>query len=170
MVRAVVDQALGVYICTMGDAFNCPRLVHYNISHYHNHFALRSLARWCAATRLLSKRTKEAVELQTAKLPDSAHHALAILFDRGRTRKPRGVTHVGAVPLRCSNCKLFLRAPFQNVVRVDGSNPPFYVGETCCLLPKKRLILKRASIMKLLEVFVLLFHDLNHQGIPIVNL
>ena len=42
--------------------------------------------------------------------------------------------------------------PKQNIVRVDGCAPSYYVGELCCLLPKKRQILQSTSIMKLLEV------------------
>ena len=38
------------------------------------------------------------------------------------------------------------------MVRVDGCVPTFYVGDLCCLLPKKREILQSTSIMKLLEV------------------
>ena len=55
----------------------------------------------------------------------------------------------------CATSVQELRAspdPKQNIVRVDGCAPTFYVGEFCCLLPEKIEILHGTSIMKLLEV------------------
>ena len=151
MVQARTSDALGVFICIMSDAFRVPSLFQNNV--FQNNWALKSLAKWCAVMRLLNRHAKETIDLQVAKLPSSAYYALAsVLYTGPRLKRNKGgVTEIGIVPLRCRSCGL-LRTPKQNIVRVDGCAPTFYVGELCCLLPKKREILESTSIMKLLEV------------------
>ena len=151
MAQAVANNALGVFICTVSDAFNMPFLFQNNV--YQNNWAHRKLARWCAVMRLLNRHSKETVDLQVARLPSSAYYALAsVLHTATRLKRSNGgVTEIGIVPLRCRSCGL-LRTPKQNIVRVDGCAPSYYVGELCCLLPKKRQILQSTSIMKLLEL------------------
>ena len=70
MAQAVANNALGVFICTVSDAFNMPFLFQNNV--YQNNWALRKLARWCAVMRLLNRHSKETVDLQVARLPSSA--------------------------------------------------------------------------------------------------
>ena len=151
MVQTKTNNALGVFICIMSDAFRVPSLFQNNV--FQNNWALKSLAKWCAVMRLLNRHAKETIDLQVAKLPSSAYYALAsVLYTDARLKRSKGgVTEIGIVPLRCRSCGLF-RIPKQNIVRVDGCVPNFYVGELCCLLPKKREILESTSIMKLLEV------------------
>jgi hypothetical protein len=152
MVQARTRSALGVFICIMGDAFNKTSLFRNN-NVFQNSWALRAFAKWCAVMRLLNRHSKEATDLQVAKLPNSVCYALASMLCSGARLKKNygGVTEIGTVPLRCRRCGL-LRTPKQNMVRVEGCEPAFYVGESCCLLPKKREILQSTSIMKLLEV------------------
>ena len=104
--------------------------------------------------RLLNRHAKETIDLQVAKLPSSAYYAFAsVLYTGARLKRSKGgVTEIGIVRLRCRSCGL-LRTPKQNIVRVDGCAPTLYVGEVCCLLPKKRESLQSTSIIKLLEVF-----------------
>ena len=151
MVQARTSDALGVFICIMSDAFRVPSLFQNNV--FQNNWALKSLAKWCAVMRLLNRHSKETMDWQVAKLPSSAHYALAsVLYIGTRLKRSNGgVTEIGIVPLRCRSCGL-LKTPKQNIVRVDGCAPSYYVGELCCLLPKKREILQSTSIMKLLEV------------------
>ena len=152
MVQARTRSALGVFICIMSDAFNKTSLFRNN-NVFQNSWALRAFAKWCAVMRLLNRHSKEATDLQVAKLPNSVCYALASMLCSGARLKKNygGVTEIGTVPLRCRSCGL-LRTPKQNMVRVEGCEPAFYVGESCCLLPKKREILQSTSIMKLLEV------------------
>ena len=101
--------------------------------------------------RLVNRHSKETIDLQVAKLPSSAYYALAsVLYTGARPKRNKGgVAEIGIVPLWCRSCGL-LRTQKQNMVRVDGCVPTFYVGELCCLLPNKREILQTTSIMKLL--------------------
>ena len=151
MVYARANNALGVFICTMSDAFNMPPLFRNNV--FQNHWALRAFAKWCAVLRLLNRHSKDAIDLQVARLPNSAFYALASMLCSGAMleKNKGGVTEIGIVPLRCRSCGL-LRTPKQNMVRVESCVPAFYVGVLCCLLPKKHEIVQSASIMKLLEM------------------
>ena len=151
MVQARSNNALGVFISIMSDAFNMPFLFQNNV--FQKSGALRALATWCAVMRLLNRHSKETIDLQVAKLPGSAYYALAgVLYAGARLKRRKGgVTEIGIVPLRCRSCRL-LRTPKQNMVRVEGCVPAFYLGELCCLLPEKREILQSTSIMQLLEV------------------
>ena len=159
MVQARTRSALGVFISITSDAFNMASLFRNNV--FQNSWALRALAKWCAVMRLLNRHSKQAIDLQVAKLPNSACHALASMLCSGTRLKKNyeGVTEIGTVPLRCRSCRR-LRKPKQNMARVEGCVPAFYVGEACCLLPKKREILQSTSIMRLLQV---LFYRVHYQ-------
>ena len=159
MVQERINNALGVFFSITSDAFNMASLFRNNV--FQNSWALRALAKWCAVMRLLNRHSKQAIDLQVAKLPNSACHALASMLCSGTRlkRNYEGVTEIGTVPLRCRSCGLF-RKPKQNMVRVEGCVPAFYVGEACCLLPKKREILQSTSIMRLLQV---LFYRVHYQ-------
>ena len=52
MVQAVANNAFGVSICIVSDAFNMPLLFQNNV--YQNNWALRKLAKWCATAKKLS--------------------------------------------------------------------------------------------------------------------
>ena len=151
------NNALGVFICIMSDAFNMPSLFRNNV--FQNNWALEAFATWYAVLRLLNRHSKEAIDLQVARLSNSAWYAPASMLCRGAMlrKNKRGVTEIGIVPLRCRSCGL-LRTPKQNMVRVEGCVPAFYVGVLCCLLPKKHEILQSTSIMKLLEVLFYRVH------------
>ena len=124
MVQARTNNALGVFICIMSDAFNMPSLFQNNV--FQNSWALRALAKWCAVMRFLNRHSKETIDLQGAKLPSSAYYALAsVLYSGARLKRRKGgVTEIGIVPLRCRSCGL-LRTPKQNMVRVEGCVPAF---------------------------------------------
>ena len=93
MVQAVANNALGVYICIVSDAFNMLFLFQNNV--YQNNWALRKLAQWFAVMRLLNRHSKETIDLQVAKLPSSAYYALSSVLHTG-TRLKRSNGHFGA--------------------------------------------------------------------------
>ena len=128
MVQTRTSDALGVFICIMSDAFRVPSLFQNNV--FQNNWALKSLAKWCEVMRLLNRHAKETIDLQVGRLPSSAYYALAsVLYtSAGLKGSKGGVTEIGIVPLWCRSCGL-LQTPNQNIVRVDGCSPTFYVGE-----------------------------------------
>ena len=107
MVQARTRSALGVFICIMSDAFNKTSLFRNN-NVFQNSWALRAFAKWCAVMRLLNRHSKEATDLQVAKLPNSACYALASMLCSGARLKKNKRGHRDR---RCASSVQKLRAP-----------------------------------------------------------
>ena len=66
MAQARTNNALGVFISIMSDAFNMPFLFQSNV--FQKTGALRALATWCAVTRLLNRYSKETYRLANCEV------------------------------------------------------------------------------------------------------
>ena len=118
-------------------------------------YDFKAIGRWLSVHRRLSRHARDVCDFQITTLPPSFFHSLAAYLYLEALQKTkhfvRGVSHLGIVPVNCKKCGV-RRSIKQNILRINGSNPVFYVGEECCVLPMKRRILQRFSGMKLLEL------------------